>query len=90
MTGPDNLNLPFFAYGVFRKGELGFLSISDLVSGIVEPCFVRGNLWLRDGLPIIDPTGHSDVPGSLISFKQGLHQEAYDRINRLEPDRQYR
>jgi hypothetical protein len=90
VTGPDQVNLPFFAYGVFRKGELGFLSISDLVSGVVEPCFVRGSLLLRDGLPIMDPTGHSDVPGSLISFREGLEKEAYGRINRLEPDRQYR
>lgn len=90
MTGPNNIDLPFFAYGVFRKGELGFLSISDLADRVVESCRVRGSLLLRDGLPIIDPQGDSDVPGSLVSFREGLHKEAYGRINRLEPDRQYR
>ena len=90
MIGPNDINLPFFAYGVFRKGELGFLSISDLVSRVVEPCSVTGSLLLRDGLPIIDPAGRSNVPGSLISFREGLNGEAYDRIDRLEPQRQYR
>ena len=87
MIGPNDINLPFFAYGVFRKGELGFLSISDLVSRVVEPCSVTGSLLLRDGLPIIDPAGRSNVPGSLISFREGLNSEAYDRIDRLEPHR---
>jgi len=90
MIGPNDINLPFFAYGVFRKGELGFLSISDLVSRVVEPCSVTGSLLLRDGLPIIDPAGRSNIPGSLISFREGLNGEAYDRIDRLEPHRQYR
>jgi hypothetical protein len=90
MTGPNDIKLPFFAYGVFRRGELGFLSISDLVDRVVEPIFVRGSLLLRDGLPIIDPHGGPSVLGSLIYFKEGHHSKAYERINRLEPDRQYR
>lgn len=90
MTGPNDSNLPFFAYGVFRKGELGFLSISELVDKVVEPVSVKGGLLLRDGLPIIDPQGDSSVPGSMITFKEGHQREAYERINRLEPDRQYR
>jgi hypothetical protein len=90
MTGPNDFNLLFFAYGVFRKGELGFLSISELVDKVVEPVSAKGGLLLRDGLPIIDPQGDSSVPGSMITFKEGHQREAYERINRLEPDRQYR
>ena len=89
MIVPKDVNLPFFAYGVFRKGELGFLSISDLVDRGVEKVWVRGSLLLRDGLPIIDPEGDSSVPGNLVYFMEGRHKEAYDRINRLEPDKQY-
>jgi len=90
MTGPNDIKLAFFAYGVFRRGELGFLSISNLVDRVVAPVFVSGSLLLRDGLPIIDPQGGSNVWGSLIYFKEGQHGKAYERINRLEPDRQYR
>lgn len=59
MTGPRNIKLPFFAYGVFRTGELGFLSMANLVYRVVEPACVRGDLRIRDGLPIIDPAGRS-------------------------------
>jgi hypothetical protein len=90
MTGPNDIKLAFFAHGVFRRGELGFLSISDLVDRVVKPVFVRGSLLLRDGLPLIDPHGGSSVLGSLIYFKDGHYSEAYEKINRLEPDRQYR
>jgi len=89
MIGPNDVKLPFFAYGVFRKGELGFLSISDLVASVIEPASVRGSLLLRDGLPIIDPQGKASVSGSLLYFRESRHSEAYERINRLEPDRQY-
>lgn len=90
MIGPNSVKLPFFAYGVFQKGELGFLSISDLVDRVEKPVSVRGCLLLRDGLPIIDPQGDSTILGSLIFFKEGRYSEAYKKINRLEPDRQYR
>lgn len=90
MTGPNDFNLPFFAYGVFRKGELGFLNISDLIDKILDPVFIKGDLLLRDGLPIINPQGDSNVPGSMITFKKGHQREAYERINRVELDRQYR
>ena len=89
MIGPNDIKLAFFAYGVFRRGELGFLSISDLLDRVVEPVTVKGSLLLRDGLPIIDPHGGSRVSGSLICFKGGHRREAYERINRMEPDSQY-
>jgi hypothetical protein len=54
MTGPNDFNLPFFAYGVFRKVGLGFLSVSELVDKVLEPVSVKGSLLLCDGLPIID------------------------------------
>ena len=92
MDGPSDNNHAFFAYGIFRRGELGFLSIADLVERVVGSASVSGNLFLRDGLPIIDPLsrGGEGVPGHLIYFKDGHHREAYARINRLEPYQQYK
>jgi len=93
MELPNNLNLPFFAYGIFKKGELAFLSIMDLVKDIDERASVKGILYLRDGLPILDPNldqyDQAQVVGSLIHFKNNHSIEAYERINRLEPDKQY-
>lgn len=51
---------------------------------------VPGVLRIRDGLPILDSTGSSFVQGSVIRFKQGRYSEGYQRINALEPDKQYR
>lgn len=90
MNLPDDPSLPFIAYGVFRKGELGYLSIADLVEVIEEPVSVRGRLYLRDGLPVLDVTSGSTVEGTLIHFRPGSSREAYERINRIEPDKQYR
>ncbi|MCK4391806.1 GNAT family N-acetyltransferase [Candidatus Bipolaricaulota bacterium] len=87
---PDDPSLPFIAYGVFRKGELGYLSIADLVEAIEEPVSVPGCLYLRDGLPVLDVTSGSTVAGTLIHFWSGSSREAYERINRIEPDKQYR
>lgn len=90
MKVPRGSNYPFFAYGVFRRGELAFLSTIDLVECVLEPAFVRGTLFVRDGLPIIYPCDRSSVPGSLVYFKRGQETKGYERINRLEPDLQYR
>lgn len=90
MRGPDNTDLPFFAYGVFRQRELGFLSIVDLVEAITDPFFVNGTLYIRDGLPIVNPSLGGRVTGGLITFRKADRTEAYERINGLEPDKQYR
>ena len=93
MIPPNNTKLPFFAYGIFGKGELAFLSIMDLVKDVDGSASVKGHLRLRDGLPILnsdlDPDDQADVVGSLIYFKDNHSIEAYERINRLEPDKQY-
>ncbi len=89
MNRPADIELPFFAYGLFRPGQLGFLRLSDLVSKTRGQVRVRGDLLLRDGLPIIDPNGSRDVAGALISFRPRFAAEAYDRIVSLEPDKHY-
>jgi len=57
MERPADINNPFFAYGIFRPGQLGFFQLKELVSDIIEASQVAGSLLLRDGLPIIDPSG---------------------------------
>jgi hypothetical protein len=53
MQQPINISHPFFAYGIFRPGQLGFFQLKDLVSEILDPNEIAGSLLLRDGLPII-------------------------------------
>lgn len=89
MNPPDDQNLPFFAYGVFKPGELAFLQVKDLVAECSD-CSIRGALRIRDGLPIASPEDQGIIRGALIKFRTGLEVEAYQRIADLEPDNQYR
>ncbi len=90
MPLPDCLDLPFFAYGVFRPGELAFLQIKDLVATSQQNCSIAGALRIRDGLPISSPSQSERLLGTLIHFHHGSEEEAYRRIAELEPEAQYR
>lgn len=91
MERPNDITLPFFAYGIFRPGQLGFFQLKDLVNDITDPSEIAGRLLLRDGLPIVDPNGHGHVTGALLSFAtREAAEQAYDRISSLEPDLHYR
>ena len=46
-------DLPFFSYGLFRPGQLGFLRLKPFVSAI-RPETIGARLWIRDGLPIAE------------------------------------
>lgn len=86
---PVNASLPFFAYGVFKPGELAFLQLKELVTKCSD-CTIRAALRIRDGLPIAALNSQNTLPGTLIEFQTGLAEEAYRRIAKLEPKTQYR
>lgn len=89
MKLPTNTELPFFAYGLFRRGQLAFFQLDDLVAETVDPAQIAGELLLRDGLPIIDPNGRGFVKGALLTFLPERAEEAYNRISKMEPDEHY-
>lgn len=88
MSKPD-INLPFFAYGIFRQGEIAYFQITDFVKNVESNKSIKGKLMFRDGLYIIDKNGGVTVEGDLIWFKENKAQLAYDHINGLEPDKHY-
>lgn len=90
MKHPARIDLPFFAYGLFKPGQLAFFQLRDLITGASEPASVKGRLLLRDGLPIIDPEGEGFTNGAVLIFRPERTAEAYDRISNMEPDKQYR
>lgn len=89
MNPPSDQTLHFFAYGVFKPGELAFLQVKDLVAECSD-CSMRGTLRIRDGLPIASPEDQGEIRGTLIKFHPTSENEAYRRIAELEPDNQYR
>lgn len=90
MEQPPNIDRPFFAYGLFRPGQLAFFQIREFVGKVTEPARVAGNLFLRDGLPIIDPGGQGYTKGALLTFQPGRASVAYASISAMEPDKHYR
>lgn len=89
MKLPNNLSLPFFAYGIFKPGQLGFIRVKDLVLNVEVDAFVDGALLERDGLPIIDRQERDSVRGAVLYFRSGSEQEAYNRIVEVEPEEHY-
>lgn len=88
MHDPD-FNLPFFAYGLFKPGQLSFHKIHDLVKSYEEDQ-ILGYLKERDGVPILVKSEYSNVSGFLIKFKSETAIDAYHRIELSEPDKYYR
>jgi len=90
MNRPDNVYLPFFAYGIFKPGQLCYSRISDLVETSTE-CAVPGILKERDGIPLLVlGRNYSNIKGCLIRFISGEEDKAYDQIIGIEPDEVYR
>lgn len=89
MDHPSDENLPFFAYGLFCPGQIGYFQLRDFVQSVDAPATISGSLHLRDGLPILNPHGSGTVAGALLRFRAGAAFDAYERISKLEPDKQY-
>ncbi len=89
MNLPENIQLPFFAYGLFKPGELCYFKIKDLVQATSE-AEVNGRLKERDGIPLLVTKGHLQIKGVLIHFKVDSEEKAYKRIAEIEPDKIYK
>ena len=89
MILPNQLDLPFFSYGLFRPGQIGYGRLQPHVAAYEAGWHVRGILCNRDGLPILDE-GENQVLGTLIRFQDRVEQKAYEIIASIEPDKIYR
>lgn len=91
MDNPHNISLPFFAYGIFKPGQLGYLRLRDLVAETKPGCEIKGELLIRDGLPIINqkPRHSGTCIGTILTFKPEAVEAAYRRIAEIEPDKHY-
>ena len=100
---PEDLNLPFFAYGIFKKGQISFFRIKDFVKDIKQTHIENAFLAERDGIPLLGVKKENEilegdfaniyadnrVYGDLISFKKVNLKEAYLSIANIEPEKQY-
>lgn len=86
---PERTDLPIFAYGIFKPGQLGFFQLQKFVANTQKRAYISGELFERDGLPLLNKTGMDIIKGVLIFFNSEHSSEAYHRIVKMRPHRQY-
>lgn len=86
---PGDVALPFFAYGLFRPGQIAFFRLQEFVERATAHSRVLGDLRVRDGLPLLVESQNGSVTGSLLEFRADDSTTAYGRIAELEPRHQY-
>jgi hypothetical protein len=82
---PQNPELPFFAYGAFKPGELAFTQIETFLDQQPTRATAAGSLKVRDGLPLLDDRSGGSVQGFLLTFSTDHCLSAYETICRFEP-----
>lgn len=89
MNLPPDTDLPFFSYGIFKPGQLGFFQIKDFIEKWNQSeCMA--SLYERDGVPLLDLSHpYRSIKGYLIYFNEGQEKEAYNQIASMEPEKQY-
>ena len=87
---PRRTDLPYFAYGLFKPGELAHWQVEPLLDGHPLPVLVPGTLFVRDGLPLLKLGGAATISGYVLFFRGKRAAEAYAKISAFEPRKHYR
>ena len=87
---PAGCSLPFFAYGVFKPGQLAHHRIKKYMSREPKLCSVEHTLYERDGIPFASENDtNSKTEGYVIYFKEDCQELAYDVIRKTESSKFY-
>lgn len=75
---PDDVDLPFFAYGIFKPGQLAHSKIKNHVDECIKDIEINYRMKIRDGVPILidGKSDYNHTRGSLITFKKGHGKRA--------------
>jgi hypothetical protein len=82
---PNDQELPFFAYGSFKPGELAFSQLEAFLDRPPVIAEASGALKIRDGLPFLVDAEGAKIDGYLLYFKDGSRSNAYKKICEFEP-----
>lgn len=86
---PSNNSLPLFVYGALKPGMPAFARLCPYVDGQPRKTKVAGELFVRDGLPLLFLNNHENVDGFLLSWKSSQEEIAYQLLCDFEPDKHY-
>lgn len=83
---PEDINLPFFAYGTFKPGQIAYNKIKGFCSDEPIKKVVEHEMLYRDGVPLIvgERNSHSSTRGFLMYFDNP--QGAYNRLSKAQPE----
>ena len=84
---PEDVNMPFFAYGVFKSGQLAYPRIKDYIDG--EPVKSKTKYPLKNinGVPILlknDGDYDYGTLGELLYFKTDYAEDMYEIIRSVK------
>ena len=84
-------SLPFFAYGIFRIGQISHFCIKEYIDTVYKSLRIKGRLHIRDGIPLLEVGEESgEIEGDLITFKPQFQSLAIQSIENLEPQKYYK
>ncbi len=92
LNPPSDTNLPFFAYGIFKPGQLAYSRIKSCVKNHFEH-EIDYEMLMRDGVPLITPQQnktHNKTVGNLIYFNdEECSKKAYEIISKTHSEKLY-
>lgn len=81
----EDIQKPFFAYGIFKPGQIAFSKI-EKYAWKCEPYEIYHTMYIRDGVPLIKNMESSDITrGYVIYFNKEDCKKAYGIISETEP-----
>ena len=89
---PKQTDIAFFAYGIFKPGQIAYSRIKDCVNKYYG-CEIDYKMLMRDGVPLIVPSrskGRNKTRGYLIYFNEEDCEEAYDIISKTHYEKLYK
>jgi hypothetical protein len=90
MDSPPNESLPLFVYGAFKPNMPAFEQLRPLVESQLQRDQVKGKLYVRDGLPLLNGTEFGTVHGFVLRWLPKKENYGYKVVCEFEPRSHYR
>jgi hypothetical protein len=87
MDLPRNISLPLFVYGAFKPNMPAFEQLRPLVESPLQRDQIKGGLYVRDGLPLLNGTDCGSVPGFVLRWLP--NKDGYKVVCEFEPRKHY-
>lgn len=88
MDSPPNKSLPLFVYGAFMPNMPAFEQLRPLVESPLQPDQIKGGLYVRDGLPLLNVNASGSVHGFVLRWLPNT--DGYKVVCEFEPRSHYK